>query len=71
MDCLDAGGGWAVTMPETDGLALDAVLRAVATIARVAPVVGVGATGVTLTNGDAAATVDAIAALAAAGLAGR
>ena len=30
MDCLDASGGWAVTMPESDGLSLDTAVAAVA-----------------------------------------
>ena len=29
MDCLDASGGWAVTMPEPDGLSLETALAAV------------------------------------------
>jgi arginase len=66
MDCLDASGNWAVTMPEPNGLSLDGAVAAVEAIASEAPIVGFGATGVTLANGDAAATVDAIAELAAA-----
>jgi arginase len=68
MDCLDASGNWAVTMPEPDGLSLAGALAAVETIASEVRVVGFGATGVTLANGDAPATVDAIADLAAAAL---
>ena len=68
MDCLDAADGWAVTMPERDGLSLDTALAAVRTLAAAMPVVGFGATAVTLANGDVAATVAAIAALAEAAL---
>ena len=68
MDCLDAADGWAVTMPEPDGLSLDTALAAVRTLAAAMPVVGFGATAVTLANGDVAATVAAIAALAEAAL---
>jgi len=70
MDCLDAAGNWAVTMPEPDGLSLDGAIAAVRAIADQVPVVGFGATGVTLANGDAEATVDAIASLAAAAFSG-
>jgi arginase len=66
MDCLDADGNWAVTMPEAGGLTLAAAVAAVETVAAAVPVVGFGATGVTLANGDAEATVDAIVELAAA-----
>ena len=69
MDCLDASGGWAVTYPEPDGLSLETALGAVERLAREIQVVGFGATGVTLANGDADATADAIAALAAAAFA--
>ena len=69
MDCLDASGGWAVTYPESDGLSLETALGAVERLAREIPVVGFGATGVTLANGDAEATADAIVALAAAAVA--
>jgi arginase family enzyme len=71
MDCLDASGGWAVTMPEPDGLSLETTLAAVSALAEELPVVGFGATGVTLANGDADATVDAIAALAGAAFSAR
>ena len=71
MDCLDASGRWAVTYPEPDGLSLEAARAAVETIAAAAPVVGFGATGVTLANGDAQATADAIVTLAAAAFVSR
>jgi arginase len=65
LDCLDASDGWAVTFPEPDGLSLETALRAVERLAIEIPVVGFGATGVTLANGEANATADAIVALAA------
>jgi len=63
-DCLDASGAWAVTMPEPDGLSLDTALTAVGVLAAAMPVVGFGATGITLANGDGPRTADAIARLA-------
>ena len=71
MDCLDARDGWALTTPEPDGLSLETAIRCVTTLASEIPVVGFGATGVTLANGDADATAEAIVALAAAALASR
>jgi arginase len=70
-DCLDASGGWAVTYPEPDGLSLDTALEAVRILAEAIPVVGFGATGITLANGDAPRTVDAVARLAEAALVSR
>jgi arginase len=69
LDCLDASGGWALTMPETGGLSLPTALAAVRTLASAIPVVGFGATAVTLANGDGPKTVDAIAQLAEAAFA--
>src|SRR6476646_3326873 len=69
MDCLDAGGGWAVTMPEPDGLALDTALAVIRILAAAMPVVGFGVTAVTLANGDGALTVDGAARLAEAAFA--
>ncbi len=63
MDCLDAAAGWALTMPEPDGLALETALAVVGILASAIPVVGFGATAVNLDNGDGPATVDAIARL--------
>ncbi len=63
LDCLDGADGWALTMPEPDGLSLATALAAVRTLAAAIPVVGFGATAVTLANGDVPATVEAIAAL--------
>ena len=64
MDCLDGAGGWAVTMPEPDGLALETAEAAIAILAAAMPVVGFGPTGVTLASGDGPKTADAIARLA-------
>ena len=64
LDCLDASGGWAVTMPEPDGMTLETALAVVRVLANAIPVVGFGATAVTLANGDGPKTVDAIAQLA-------
>ena len=64
MDCLDGAEGWAVTMPEPDGLALDTAEAIVLVLAGAMPVVGFGATGVTLANGDGPMTADGIARLA-------
>jgi arginase len=69
MDVLDAAGDWAVQMPEPAGLSLAVAVRAVEAIAAgPAPVVGFGATGVNLGNGDGPATLDAVARLAEAAL---
>jgi arginase family enzyme len=68
MDCLDGSGDWAVTMPEPEGLSLDTALAAVQLLAGTIPVAGFGATGITLANGDAPRTVDAVARLAEAAL---
>jgi arginase len=70
-DCLDAAVGWAVTMPEPDGLSLATAVAAIGVLASAAPVLGYGATTISLTNGDAARTVDAAAALAIAAFGGR
>ena len=71
LDALDAAEGWAVAMPEPDGLALETALATVRTIATSgAPVVGFGATAVMAgDDADMATTVDAVAALAEAALA--
>jgi arginase family enzyme len=71
MDCLDAAENWAVTFPEPDGLALETAVAAVALLARAMPVVGFGPTGVTLANGDAERTVEAIVRLAEAAFVSR
>jgi arginase len=70
-DCLDAAGGWAVAMPERDGLSLETAATAIGVLASAAPVLGYGATTISLANGDAARTVDAAASLAIAAFGGR
>lgn len=71
MDVLDGSGGWAVQMPEPHGLPLDVAVTAITALAAGgAPVLGFGATGVNLGNGDGTATRDAIARLAEAALGG-
>jgi len=70
LDALDASGGWALAMPEPDGLALEdavATVRAIATSG--APVIGFGATAVMARDdGDMDATTGAVVALAEAAL---
>ena len=71
MDALDAAGGWAVAMPEAEGISLGtavATVRAIATSG--APVIGFGATAVMPRDDtEMGSTVDAVAALAEAALA--
>jgi arginase len=69
MDCLDGAEGWAVTMPEPDGLALETAVAAIRVLAEAMPVVGFGPTGVTLANGDGPKTAAAAAVLAEAAFA--
>jgi arginase len=69
MDCLDGAEGWAVTMPERDGLALETAEAAILVLAAAMPVVGFGSTGVTLANGDGPKTAAAAARLAEAAFA--
>jgi arginase len=71
VDCLDAAGGWAVTMPEADGLAIETAIAVVRILAAAMPVVGFGATAITLANGDGPKTVDGVARLAEAAFAVR
>ena len=61
-------GGWALTTPEPDGLSLDTAVGSIRALADAMPVVGFGATGITLANGDVPATVAAVAALTEAAL---
>jgi arginase len=68
LDCLDQSGGWALTTPEPNGLALETAVAAVSVLAGAMPVAGFGATGITLANGDAERTADAVAELAEAAL---
>lgn len=67
-DCLDSAGGWAVTMPEPDGLSLETAIGTIRALASAIPVVGFGPTGITLANGDPERTTDAVARLAEAAL---
>jgi arginase len=70
MDALDASGGWALAMPEPDGISLETAIRAVRTIATAAPVTGFGATAILIgRGGDGNRTADAVATLAEAALA--
>jgi arginase len=71
LDVLDGSDGWAVQMPEPDGLSLDTALEAIRALASSIPVAGFGATAVNLERGgDAERTADAVAALAEAALGG-
>lgn len=70
-DCLDAAGGWAVAMPESHGLSLETAAAAIGILANSAPILGYGATTISLSSGGAARTVDAAAALAIAAFGGR
>jgi arginase len=70
LDVLDGAEGWAVAMPEPDGLSLRTATDTIRLIAASgAPVVAFGATAVmTRAGSDIEKTVDAVAALAAAAL---
>ena len=70
LDVLDGAEGWAVAMPEPDGLSLGTATEAIRIIAGSgAPVVAFGATAVmTRAGSDIEKTVDAVVALAAASL---
>jgi arginase len=70
LDVLDGAGGWAVAMPEPDGLALDTATETVRVIAGSGtPVIGFGATALMPRSGaDIERTVDAVAVLAEAAL---
>jgi arginase family enzyme len=57
-----------VTYAEPDGLSLETALRTIRGLAAAIPVVGFGPSGITLANGDAEQTVDAVARLAEAAL---
>jgi arginase len=63
-DCLDASGGWALTMPEPAGMTLATAIAAVRTLVEAIPVVGFGATAITLANGDGPKTTAAITEIA-------
>jgi arginase len=70
LDVLDASGGWAVAMPEPDGLSLDDAVRTVRAIATSgAPVIGFGATAaMPRDDGDMDATANAVGVLTEAAL---
>jgi arginase len=70
LDVLDGADGWAVAMPEPDGLALDTAAETIRVIAGGgAPVIGFGATAVMpRSDADIERTVDAVAVLTEAAL---
>jgi arginase family enzyme len=72
MDALDAEAGWALAMPERDGMSLATAIAAVRTIAAAMPVVGIGTTTIMIRpetpESDIERTVDAVAALGEAAL---
>ena len=68
-DCLDGAEGWAVTMPEPDGLSLETARATIHALAAAIPVVGFGPTGITLASGNPERTVDAVVRLAEAAFA--
>ena len=70
MDCVDAAEGLAVQMPEPRGMSIAVVEAAVRILAASGPVLGIGVTAVNLEHGDGARTLEAIASLAEAALAG-
>ena len=63
-DCLDASGRWAVAMPEPAGLEPETAVDAIRTLATAMPLLGFGPTGISLENGDAGRTADAVVELA-------
>ena len=63
-DVLDGAQGWSVTMPEPEGLSLEAALAAVRILAAAIPLVGYGATAMNFGAGDGPKTVAAAARLA-------
>jgi arginase len=72
MDVLDAADGWALTMPEPDGISLATALAAVGVLADALPIDGIGLTAMTIRaetpDADIERTVDAVAALVEAAL---
>ncbi len=71
VDAIDASERVAVAMPEPHGLMLGTALEALRVLAAARPVVGFGATGVSLANGDPDRTVEAVAALTDTALGGQ
>jgi arginase len=65
-DVLDRAGGWAVQFPEPDGLDLPTAEAAIVELRGQLRVVGFGASGINLANGDARRTQDALVRLAGA-----
>ena len=63
-DVIDSSNGIAVTLPEPGGLSLETAWSAVRALARIGPVLGIGFTTISLGNGDAVRTTDAVASLA-------
>jgi arginase len=67
MDVLDAADGWALTMPEPDGISISTALAAVRVLAHALPIDGIGLTAMMIRPQTPAAdierTVDALAAL--------
>ena len=53
MDVLDAAAGWALTMPEPDGISLATAIAAVRILAAAMPVDGIGTTAILIRSGDA------------------
>ena len=72
LDALDAAAGWALTMPEDDGLSLTTAIAAVRTLAAAMPVDGIGTTAMMTRpetpEPDIRRTIDAVAALVEAAL---
>ena len=69
-DAIDSSSGIAVTLPEPGGLSLEAACAAVRALADIGPVLGIGFTTISLGNGDAVRTTDAVASLAIAAFGG-
>ena len=67
MDVLDAADGWALTMPEPDGISIATAIAAVRLLADALPIDGIGLTAMTIRAETPAAdierTIDAVAAL--------
>jgi arginase len=72
MDVLDAADGWALTMPEPDGISLATALAAVRILADAMPIAGIGTTAMMVwpetSEADVERTIDAVAALGEAAL---
>ena len=64
VDALDSSSDIAVTLPEPGGLSLEVACAAVRALAGIGPVLGIGFTTISLGNGNADRTTDAVASLA-------